>query len=198
MSRLSGTRDHVGQLSRNIEESPAVVANIQHQVVDALQCIDGFEQLLLGRRAMVVEGHVADVAGRRNDHVDVLHHGVGDLLRCHRHLANRAVGVANRESMLFTQGGGKQAGVECAGVAIGDGGAVDFENLGAAQQVDERRRGRRIGLGVGNDNLSVGRRGLEYGPFGAIAGRNSALRELAVIQRLIGEMELVLGRARRR
>ena len=84
----------------NREEAATVVADIEHQVVNALQRVDRFNKFLFGRRAMQVEGHVANVARRRVDHLRVLHHCQRNLLLCHGEGPwNCAAGIKNRESM---------------------------------------------------------------------------------------------------
>ena len=76
-------RDHIGQFARDIQQAAAVVAQIEHQVVDRsrLELFHRGDQLRLGRCVVRVELQVADLATRRRDGPDVPHRGVGDQRR---------------------------------------------------------------------------------------------------------------------
>jgi hypothetical protein len=80
------TRDHVGELARDVEVTAAVVADVQHEVVDpgVAQLLDRRDQLLLGRGDVIVEQHVADAPERVVDGLHVLHGRRRDGRRLHR------------------------------------------------------------------------------------------------------------------
>src|SRR5258708_32278338 len=60
-------RDHVGDLAGDVEETPAVVADVEDQIAHAgaLQLAEGSDELTFSVRAVGVEEHGSDPAARR-------------------------------------------------------------------------------------------------------------------------------------
>jgi len=150
---------------------------------------------------VVVEQHVADGARASPDGLDALNGGRGHVGRHHGHGARSGRSrVEDREGVAGSGSGWEQARIE-----DGDAGAVvgvhqvhtvDGQHRGTAPQVGRCGGGRRVRIGVGHQRLA-GRPRRDQGPLRPVSCGDTRLRQRNPLWRRIGEVEFVLGVARR-
>ena len=196
--------DHVGDLAGDRQQAAAVVAQVENEIRDVLngQLRERVDELLLGRREVIVELYVADVAGWRADRADVLHRVDRHVRGRQRHGSLRArLRIAQHERVILARLIRIEPGNERIDrglrVGVDDVDAIDEQHFLAALQVGCGRRRRRVRMRIGHDDPPRRRAGND-GPHGAVTRFRARLHEREPVRRPVGEVEAIFGAAGRR